>query len=68
MCGTQGPAYLSCGVSKVDENRLATFVSFVVCFLEVDGFVEGGVLGLGSRYETSTGSWGGGRCGEIRRG
>ena len=54
--------------SKVDGFRLAAFAAFVVCFLEVEGFVEGGVLGLGSWDETSTGSRAGGRGREIRRG
>ena len=30
------------GLSKVDGNRSAAFAAFVVGFLEVDGFVEGG--------------------------
>ena len=32
------------GTSKVDENRLASFTAFVVCFLCVEGFVERDVL------------------------
>ncbi len=42
ITGHEVPPTSPVGLSKVDGNRLAAFSAFVVGFLEVESFVEGG--------------------------
>jgi len=42
IAGHEVPPTSPVGLSKVERNRSAAFAAFVVGFLEVDGFVEGG--------------------------